>query len=186
MLKRNLFIIIFLFLLFNLIIISCSPIKIKSYKNVDKNLNYSYEIIELPNFDKTDEHWVPYDSNTIIPDMVAKSLKSQFKDLQIIRTSSEFFRPRSQVSGKNILLVKGEVTKYNRGCKYCEWLIRLNDKGKSSITVRVYLIDKNTGEIIADQSIEGRAKKPGYGESRYIRVRDEIVRLVKQAKTKNS
>ena len=57
-----------------------------------------------------------------------------------------------------------------------------NDKGKSSVTVRINLIDKNTGEMIADQSIEGRAKPPGYGESRYIRVRDEIVSLVTKAK----
>jgi curli biogenesis system outer membrane secretion channel CsgG len=117
--------------------------------------------------------------------MVAKSLKSH-KDLEVIRTSSEYFRTRSQVSSKNILLVKGKVTNYNRGCKYCEWLLRRNDKGKSSITVRINLIDKNTGEIIADQSIEGRAKKPGYGESRYIRVRDEIVSLVIKAKKRNS
>ena len=100
---RKLFIIIFL--LFNSVLISCSPIKIISYKNIDKNLTYSYKIIELPNFDKTDENWVPYDSNTIIPDMVAKSLKSQYKDLEVIRTSSEFSRPRTQSSGKNILLV---------------------------------------------------------------------------------
>lgn len=177
---RKLFIIIFL--LFNSVLISCSPIKIISYKNIDKNLTYSYKIIELPNFDKTDENWVPYDSNTIIPDMVAKSLKSQYKDLEVIRTSSEFSRPRTQISGEHILLVKGKVTNYNRGCKYCEWLLRRNDKGKSSVTVRINLVDKNTGEIIADQSIEGRAKPPGYGESRYIRVRDEIVSLVIKAR----
>ena len=180
MLTRNFFIIIFL--LSGLFLISCSPIKIVSYKNIDKDITYSYEIIELPNFDKTDENWVPYDSNTIIPDMVAKSLKSQYKDLEVIRTSSEFSRPRSQVAGKNILLVKGEVINYNRGCKYCEWLLRRNDKGKSSVTVRINLIDKNTGELIADQSIQGRAKPPGHGESRYIRVRDEIVSLVIKAK----
>lgn len=184
MLARNFIIIIFL--LSGLIFISCSPIKIISYQNIDNNLNYSYEIIELPDFDKTEERWVPYDSNTIIPDMVAKSLKSQYEDIEVIRTSSEFFRPRSQVAGKNILLVKGTVINYDRGCKYCEWLLRRNDKGKSSITVRINLIDKNTGELIADQSIEGRAKPPGYGESRYIRVRDEIISLVIQAKASNS
>ncbi|NIP30570.1 MAG: hypothetical protein GTN99_05265 [Candidatus Dadabacteria bacterium] len=184
MLLRSIFIIIFLLTGFGLI--SCSPIKIISYKNIDNNLNYSYEIIEIPDFDKTQETWVPYDSSTIIPDMVAQSLQSQFKDLEVIRTSTEYSRPRTQVAGNNILLVKGKVTNYDRGCKYCEWLLRRNDKGKSSITVRINLIDKNTGELITDQSIEGRAKKPGYGESRYIRVRDEIVSLVHKVTTKNS
>ncbi|HSG31819.1 MAG TPA: hypothetical protein VLB82_09765 [Thermodesulfobacteriota bacterium] len=184
MLARNLFIIIFIFT--GIIFTGCSPIKIISYKNIDSNINYSYELIEIPDFDKTEENWVPYDSNTIIPDMVAKSLESQFKNIEITRTSSEFFRPRSNISGKNILLVKGEVTNYNRGCKYCEWFLRRNDKGKSSVTVRINLIDKHTGEIIADKSIKGRAKSPGYGESRYIRVRDEIVSLVLKITAKNS
>ncbi|NIP37890.1 MAG: hypothetical protein GWO07_02405 [Candidatus Dadabacteria bacterium] len=184
MLVRNFFIIIFL--LTGIIITGCSPIKIINYKDIDNNINYSYEIIEIPDFDKTEENWVPYDSNTIIPDMVAKSLESQYAHIEITRTSSEFFRPRSSVSGKNILLVKGKVTNYSRGCKYCEWFLRRNDKGKSSVTVRINLIDKSTGEIIADKSIEGRAKKPGYGESRYIRVRDEIVSLVEKVTTNNS
>lgn len=180
MTKTNLFIIIFL--LTSLSIISCSPVKIISYKNIDEHHNYSYKIIEIPDFDKTQETWVPYDSYTIIPDMVAEALETQYEDLEVIRTKSEFSIPRSKVDGSNILLVKGKVTNYNRGCKFCEWYLRRNDKGKSSITVRINLIDKNTGELIADQSITGRAKSPGYGESRYYRVRDEIMGLIVEAK----
>lgn len=157
--------------------ISCSPTTIITYKEIDTNKFYSYEIIELPNFDKTTENWVPYDSNTIIPDMVADSLESENLFSQIIRTPHV-----SPIERDNTILVKGIVTDYNRGCKFCEWFIRLNDKGKSSITVRIQLIDKKTGEIITEQSIKGRAKSPGYGESRYFRVRDKIVSMIKQVR----
>jgi len=108
--------------------------------------------------------------------MVAESLESENLFSEIIRTPYV-----SPIERDNTILVKGIVTNYDRGCKFCEWYIRVNDKGKSSITVRIQLIDKKTGEIIADESIEGRAKKPGYGESRYFRVRDKIVSMIKQA-----
>lgn len=108
--------------------------------------------------------------------MVAKSLESENLFSDIIRTPYV-----SPLERDNTILVKGIVTDYHRGCKFCEWLIRVNDKGKSSITVRIILIDKKTGKIIADQSIEGRAKQPGYGESRYFRVRDKIVSMIIQA-----
>jgi hypothetical protein len=113
--------------------------------------------------------------------MVAESLKSDNLFSQIIRTPYV-----SPVERDHTILVKGIVTNYDRGCKFCEWLIRLNDKGKSSISVRIQLIDKKTGEIIADQSIEGRAKQPGYGNSRYLRVRDKIVSMIKQVKVVKS
>jgi hypothetical protein len=83
-----------------------------------------------------------------------------------------------------VRLVEGSVTCYNPGCKLCEWYIRINDKGKSSVSVRVKLVDKATGDIIVDAGIEGRAKKPGYGNSRYIRITDEIVRLIEDVNNK--
>jgi curli biogenesis system outer membrane secretion channel CsgG len=83
-------------------------------------------------------------------------------------------------SVKRILLVQGTVTGYNPGCKFCEYLFgKINDKGKSSISVRVKLVDKTTGEVIADAEMEGRSKDPGTGASRYTRVVDEIVRFIK-------
>ena len=156
--------------------ISCSPLKTISYKDIHSKYINSYEIIELPNFDKTSEVWVPYYSYTIIPDMVAESLISENPNSVILRKTQA-----NPDSGRKVLLVHGKVTNYNRGCKFCEWFIRINDKGKSSVTVRIKLIDKKTGELIADQSIEGRAVKPGYGRSRYIRVRDKIVTLIIEA-----
>lgn len=108
--------------------------------------------------------------------MVAKSLQSDKLFSEIIRTPYV-----SPIKRDHTLLVKGVVTDYDRGCKFCEWLIRVNDKGKSSVTVRVQLIDKETGNIIADESIKGRAKTPGYGKSRYFRIRDKIVSMILQA-----
>ena len=40
------------------------------------------------------------------------------------------------------------------------------------------LCDETTGEILADVGIDGRAKPPGTGRSKYIRVVDEIVKVI--------
>jgi hypothetical protein len=152
----------------------CSPTKTVFYKPLE-NKTAKYQVIEIPDFNKTDKEWVPYDSGLQIPDMVAEKLREDGQFNEIRRSDSNI------TSEGKVLLVEGVVTGYNPGCKLCEWYIRVNDKGKSSVTVRVKLIDKTTGDIITDASIEGRAKKPGYGDSRYIRIRDEIVKLIEEA-----
>jgi hypothetical protein len=129
-------------------------------------------VIEIPNFTKTDSEWVPYDSYTQIPDMLAEKLRTTNEFREIRR--SEYNTPTQE----RVLLVKGTVTGYTRGCKYCEWLIRVNDKGKGSLSVWVRLIDKTTGDALTDAGIEGRAVKPGYGKSRYVRIVDEIGHLI--------
>lgn len=131
-----------------------------------------YSIIEIPDFAKTDAEWVPYDSNLQIPDMIAEKLRTTDYFDEIVRAQSV-----STPEGK-ALLVEGTVTGYDRGCKYCEWYAGFYDNGKSSVSVRVKLIDKSTGAILSDAEIFGRAKKPGFGESRYIRVVDEIVSII--------
>jgi len=129
--------------------------------------------VEIPDFGKTDHEWVPFDSYSEIPDMVAEDLRNNNHFRKILRTKSD------DSSGERVLLVKGTVTGYDRGCKYCEWYsFGINDKGKGVIYVGIQLIDKNTGLIITDADVSGRAKDPGYGRSKYIRVRNEIVDLI--------
>ncbi len=158
-------------ILFFIVLLGCSATKVLFYKPPDNKIA-KYQVIEIPNFNKTDKEWVPYDSGSQIPDMVAERLRADSHFNEIRRSGSNV------ASEEKVLLVEGTVTGYNPGCKLCEWYIRINDKGKSSVSVRVKLVDKATGDIIADASIEGRAKKPGYGKSRYIRIADEIVRLI--------
>ncbi len=159
-------------ILFFLLLIGCSPTKTVFYKTPDSK-TAEYQIIEIPNFNKNNEEWVPYDSASQIPDMVAEKLRITNHFNEIIRSDSKI------VSQEKALLVEGTVTGYNPGCKFCEFLVgRINDKGKSSVSVRVKLIDKTTGEVITDAEIEGRAKNPGTGASRYTRLVDEIVKLI--------
>lgn len=158
-------------ILFFIVLPGCSATKTVFYKPPVNKIG-KYQIIEIPDFNKTDKEWVPYDSGSQIPDMVAERLRAGSHFSEIRRSGS------SVASEEKVLLVEGTVTGYNPGCKLCEWYIRINDKGKSSVSVRVQLVDKATGDVIADASIEGRAKKPGYGESRYIRITDEIVKLI--------
>jgi hypothetical protein len=47
-----------------------------------------------------------------------------------------------------------------------------------SVQVWVTLVDGTTGEILADVGVDGRAKSPGTGRSKYTRVVDEIVNVV--------
>jgi hypothetical protein len=154
-----------------LFLTACAPTNVLIYKQSDEKTG-RYDIIEIPNFSKSDAEWVPYDSYTEIPDMLAEQLRTsnQFREIRRL----EYDTP---TQGK-VLLVKGTVTGYTRGCKYCEWLVRVNDKGKGSVSVWVSLIDKATGDALTDAGIEGRAVKPGYGKSRYVRIVDEIQKLI--------
>ncbi len=161
----------FVLISFCLFLVACAPTNVVLYKKPDAE-TIKYDVIEIPNFAKTDAEWVPYESYTQIPDMLADKLRTNNEFEEIRRSES------STPSAKRVLLVKGTVTGYNRGCKYCEWLIRVNDKGKGSVSVWVKLIDKNTGDTLTDAGIEGRALKPGYGDSRYIRIVDELEHLI--------
>jgi len=134
-----------------------------------------YDVIEIPNFRKTNLEWVPYDSYAVIPDMIAEKLRGTNQFRMINRTES------NSSSEHSVLVVRGTVTGYDRGCKYCEWhSLGINDKGKGAIYVGIQLVDKSTGDTITDASIYGRAKDPGYGRSKYIRVTDEIVDLIEK------
>jgi hypothetical protein len=164
-------------ILFFTILLGCGATKTVFYKQ-PYNKIAKYQVIEIPNFNKTDKEWVPYDSGLQIPDMVAEKLRADSHFNEIRRSESNV------TSEERVLLVEGTVTGYKPGCKLCEWYIRINDKGKSSVSVRVKLVDKATGDIIVDAGIEGRAKKPGYGNSRYIRITDEIVRLIEDVNNK--
>ena len=154
-----------------LFLIACAPTNVILYKQPDGKVA-KYDVIEIPNFTKTDAEWVPYESYTEIPDLLAEKLRTTNEFKEIRRSES------NTPSQERVLLVKGTVTGYNRGCKYCEWLIRVNDKGKGSVSVWVRLIDKTTGDALTDVGIEGRATKPGYGKSRYVRIVDEIEYLI--------
>ncbi|MCH8029897.1 MAG: DUF4410 domain-containing protein [Candidatus Dadabacteria bacterium] len=119
---------------------------------------------------------MPYDSVSVIPDMVAERLR--------IDGNFNEIRRNGEASAENALLLMGKVINYDPGCKFCEWFFGFNDHGKSSVAVRVEFIDKMSGEIIVDVEIEGKAKKPGTGRSRYIRIVDELVSIVKSVNQK--
>ncbi len=136
-----------------------------------------YHIIEIPNFKKTNLEWVPYDSYTEIPDLVAERLRDTNRFKRITRNESY------GISDSDVLIVKGTVTGFDRGCKFCEWFsLGINDNGKGTVYVWVKFIDKKTGRTITDASINGRASDPGYGRSRYLRVSEEIVELIENIK----
>ncbi|MGQ0793716.1 MAG: hypothetical protein ACT4NX_06440 [Deltaproteobacteria bacterium] len=167
--------------LFSLILLAgCSPTKTVFFKQPESKAQ-NYHVVEIPDFTKTELEWVPYDSNIEIPNMLAEKLRTANGFDEIARDASAVDKSES-----GVLVVQGEVIHYNRGCKFCEWLLRVNDKGKSSITVRVQLLDKTTGNVLADTSIEGRAKSPGYGKYRYVRVVDEMARLIESVNERKS
>ena len=167
---------IYTFVILNfLLLFGCAkgPINVNVFK-APKAAYSSYEVILIPDFRKTDLEWVPYDSGTEIADMVAEALRTQNK-FEVISRTYKFEGPESQ----RVLVVDGIVSGYTRGCKYCEYVFRgFDDKGKMSVQVRVTLVDETTGEILADVGIDGRAKPPGTGKSKYIRVVNEIVKVI--------
>ena len=139
-----------------------------------KSASSNYQVVLIPDFRKTDLEWVPYDSGTEIADMVAEELRTQDR-FKVISRADEF----QVTSDQKVLLVDGIVSGYTRGCKYCEYIFQgFDDKGKMSVQVRVTLVDDRTGEVLADVGIDGRAKPPGTGRSKYIRVVDEIVKVI--------
>lgn len=164
---------IYLLSLFSLFVLpGCFPTRTVFHKQPGDEVE-RYQVVQIPDFDKTDAVWVPYDSSSQIADMVAERLRKT-------NEFSEISRSESGLSpDKKALLVEGVVTGYSRGCKFCEWFfLGINDKGKSSVSVRVKLIDAATGNILTDAEIQGRANDPGYGSSRYVRIADKIVDLI--------
>lgn len=157
-----------------LILIGCfSPTNVNVYQ-APKSPYESYEVILIPDFRKTDLEWVPYDSGVVIADMVAEELRTK-NNIEVVSRSSTY----ENTGNQRVLLVRGVVSGYVRGCKYCEYAFRgIQDKGKMSVQVWVTLIDVTTGEVLADVGIDGRAKSPGTGRSKYTRVVDEIVDVV--------
>lgn len=153
-------------------ILGCFPQALYIHKKPDGN-HPKYDVIQIPDFKKTDAEWVPLDSVTLIPDMLSEKLLKTRK-YKLIDRSSQLLEEK-----ENALLVKGVVTGYDRGCKYCEMIfLGINDKGKGSVSLWIQLIDKSSGKTITDFGVHGRAKEPGHGRSRYIRVVDQISKLI--------
>lgn len=161
-------------ILFLLTLSGCAgPTNVNVYKAPQATYT-GYDVILIPDFRKTDLEWVPYDSGTVIADMVAEELRTEDK-FKVITRSNSVDGPGNQ----RVLVVDGTVSGYKRGCKYCEYVFQgIDDRGKMSVQVRVTLVDNTTGEILADVGIDGRAKPPGYGRSKYMRVVDEIVKVI--------
>lgn len=167
---RNYICLLLLFSLF--VLLGCFPTSTVFHKQPGDKVE-EYQVVQIPDFDKTDTEWVPYDSASQIPDMLAEQLRKTNEFHEISRSKLDF------TSDRKALLVEGVVTGYSRGCKFCEWFFfGINDKGKSSVSVRVKLIDTATGDVLTDAEIQGRAKDPGYGKSRYVRIVDEILDLI--------
>lgn len=161
-------------ILFFLLITGCAgPTNVNVYKAPEPTYA-GYDVIVIPDFRKTDLEWVPYDSGTVIADMVAEDLRKGDKFKVISRSNT-----LDGVKNRRVLLVDGVVSGYKRGCKYCEYVFQgVDDRGKMSVQVRVTLVDETTGDVLADVGIDGRAKPPGHGNSKYIRVVDEIVKVI--------
>lgn len=156
------------------ILLSCGPLYITTYKNSQIPVQ-KYEYIEIPDFRKSEGQWVPYDSGVNIPDLIARELLAQ-GNFKIVDRSGEAIS-----KNRDVLLVKGAVTRFDRGCKFCEWFfLGIEDSGLGSIYVWVQLIDKKSGELITDFSLRGRATKPGHGNSRYTRVVEKTVEIINE------
>lgn len=153
--------------------LGCTPTNVNVYKAPEVR-SESYQVVVIPDFKKTDLEWVPYDSGSEIANMVAEELRKDNEFKVISRSVLD-----SAELDERVLIVRGTVSGYVRGCKYCEFIFRgIKDKGKMSVQVWVTLIDSTTGDILADLGIDGRAKEPGHGRSKYIRVVDEIVKVI--------
>ncbi|MGI9533724.1 MAG: hypothetical protein ACR2NW_02135 [Thermodesulfobacteriota bacterium] len=134
-----------------------------------------YEIILIPDFSKSESEFVPLDSVTLIPDMISDKLLETGRYKIIDRNSGPL------TGDSDFLLVKGTVTGFIKGCKYCEMIFMgINDRGKGRTSVWVQLIDGKTGELITDFGAQGTAKKPGHGKSRYIRIVDIITEKINE------
>jgi uncharacterized protein DUF4410 len=159
-----------------LLLLGCEAQKTVLHKPLNGEIA-NYRIIEIPNFNGSDKYWVPSDSVSVIPDMVAERLKGNDHFDEIIRSESDDLAP-----GDRVLLVRGTVTDYDPGSKLREWLsLGLGDWGKSKVYVKVELVDKTTNNVIADAQMEGRVKEPETDASRYTRVVDEIVKFIEDA-----
>ena len=155
------------------LISGCTPTNINTYKAPQSN-SIDYEIVLIPDFRKTDLEWVPHDSGVVIADMIAEELRTQ-NEFQVISRSAD----AGDFKGQSTLLVQGTVSGYTRGCKYCEYTLgKMKDKGKMSVQILLTIKDNNTGEILADVGIDGRAKAPGHGRSKYYRVVEETLKVI--------
>lgn len=154
---------------------SCTPLSKQVYKTPPVQTKRDYDVVQIPDFRKNEDIWVPYDSTTEIPDMLYERLLESGMYSLVERNSGPV------EYDERVLVVKGVVTDYDRGCKFCEWFFfGINDKGKSTTSVWVELVDKSTGEIITDFSLHGRAEDPGYGRSRYTRIVEEIQSVIEK------
>src|ERR1700752_2860035 len=150
---------------FLLLLLGCSTQKAVLYKPLNGGIA-NYRIIEIPNFSGNDKYWVPSDSVSAIPDMLAERLKGDNHFDEIIRSESDDLAP-----GERVLLVKGTVTNYEPGSKLREWLsFGIGDWGKGKLYVKVELVDRATNNVIANAQMEGRVKEPGADVSGYTRV----------------
>ena len=166
------FIIYLMFFLTAVSVAGCGPLNEHVYKS-PQNPPGKYDVVQIPDFRKDSSPWVPYDSVTMIPDMLYDKLLAS-KKFKLVERDADPLKHEEKV-----LLVKGDVTYYDRGCKFCEWFFfGLHDKGKSTTSVWVQLVDKSTGDVITDFSLNARAEDPGYGKSRYTRIVDAIARNI--------
>lgn len=158
-----------------LLLSSCNPLYTTVYKKPETGVS-KYKHVEIQDFSKLEGEWVPYDSNITIPDMIANKLLEQNK-FEIVDRSQKAISDMSS----RVLLVRGTVTKFEAGCKFCEWLhFGINDSGLGSISIWVQLIDRQTDQVISEFSLRGKAIKPGHGNFRYIRVVDQTVEYINE------
>jgi hypothetical protein len=138
----------FIFSLLSLSITGCGDLKVTSYFNPsDPKLN-RYKTLEIADFE-TEITDVPKEALTRISDEVAKLIVSKNIGFQKVERGSIEGDPTQQT-----LILVGEITGYESGKSFKEEGGALKF-GEASLTVHVWLLDKNTGDGITDGEVSG-------------------------------
>ena len=137
-----------IFSLLFLSITGCGDLKITSYFNPsDPKLN-KYKMLEIVDFE-TEITDVPNEALTRIPDEIAKLITSKNVGFQKVGRGSIEGEPAQQT-----LVLVGEITGYESGKSFKKEGGALKF-GEASLTVHVWLLDKNTGDDITDGEVSG-------------------------------
>jgi len=139
---------LFIFSLLCLSITGCGDLKVASYFNPsDPKLN-KYKTLEIADFE-TEITDVPNEALTRISDEVAKLTVSKNIGFQKVERGSTEGDPTQQT-----LVLVGEITGYESGKSFKREGGALKF-GEASLTVHVWLLDKNTGDNITNGEVTG-------------------------------
>lgn len=176
--NRNVVSSLFIFLIVFLLITGCGSLKMTSYFNPQNPKLGKYKAIEIPDLE-TEIPNVPNAALTRIPDDVAKQLISNNVGFQEIERGSIEDIPQEQT-----LVLVGEITGYESGKSFKREGGSLKF-GEASLTVHIWLLDKETGNELTSGEVSGLSTigflKSGYiTEGVYEAISKEIVKFISQ------